>query len=188
MWARARKDLGRYELSGAGSSLLFRPDEDLLRGITNAEGVEVFRHVLAGVDRPHLVVSTQDLDALLAQHEAFTTGAHRDLVDRLRLTSPSRRPAEGGPRAALSTPEEVAIAGMWEALLGIDGVGADDSFFDLGGDSLLALRLLSLVRERFGVDHPIARMFDAPTVRALAADIARALGFDDGEDRDEVLL
>jgi nonribosomal peptide synthetase protein BlmVIII len=185
MWARARKDLGRYELTGSES---FRPDEDLLRGISNAEGVEVFGHVLANVEQAHLVVSTQDLHALLARHEAFTTGAHRDLVDRLRLTSPGRRSAVGGPHLAPSTPEEVAIAGMWEALLGVDGVGADDSFFDLGGDSLLALRLLSLVRERFGVDHPIARMFDAPTVRALAADVARALGLDDGEDRDEVLL
>ncbi|MGH3995359.1 MAG: phosphopantetheine-binding protein, partial [Pseudonocardiaceae bacterium] len=188
MWARARERLGEYELAGLDASLA----DDLLRGITEAEGVEVFRRIL-GLDHapPNVVVSTQDLDALLAHHDAFSTAAHRELVDRLRLTPGSRgtsRREPAGERPLPATPAEAMIAQMWQALLGVDAVGLDDNFFELGGDSLLALRFLSQLRDGFGVEHPIARMFDAPTVRAVAAEVELAGGDRAAAGEEEVLL
>jgi NAD(P)-dependent dehydrogenase (short-subunit alcohol dehydrogenase family)/acyl carrier protein len=199
MWARAREQLGRYELTGPDTALSIRPADDLLQGITHAEGIRVFGEVLAQGAVPHVVVSTQDLDALLAQHEAFTTTAHRQLVDRLRLpaaapTEAARTGASATPSEPPATPDEAAIAAMWVDLLGHQDVGALDNFFALGGDSLLALRFLSLLREAFGVEHTIARMFEAPTVREVAQDIARARGApterpqDIDGDEEEVLL
>ncbi|HEX2164586.1 MAG TPA: condensation domain-containing protein, partial [Thermoanaerobaculia bacterium] len=71
---------------------------------------------------------------------------------------------------------ERAVAGVWERLLGIGGVGAFDDFFELGGHSLLATQVLSRVRDAFQVELPLKALFDAPTVAGLAAavDAARA--------------
>ena len=82
---------------------------------------------------------------------------------------------------ALATPEgpvETAVAGLWAELLGSARIGRQQSFFALGGDSLLATRLVEGIRQRFGVELPLRTLFGAPTVAALAALIAGAGGAD----------
>ncbi|NBE98002.1 acyltransferase domain-containing protein [Nonomuraea sp. KC401] len=63
----------------------------------------------------------------------------------------------------------------WQDVLGADRVGLDDDFFELGGESLLAIRLINRVRRRFEIRLPITSLFDAPTVRELAAVVRAAL-------------
>ncbi|MFD0385142.1 phosphopantetheine-binding protein [Streptomyces stramineus] len=58
-------------------------------------------------------------------------------------------------------------------MLGVRRAGLTDDFFSLGGDSLLALRLLSQLRDAYGTEISIARMFDDPTVAGLAAAVDR---------------
>ncbi len=76
-------------------------------------------------------------------------------------------------------PVEEVIAGIWEDLLGPgplgQPVGVDDDFFHLGGHSLLVIRLLSRLRQAFGADLPVQRVFAAPTVAGLAAAVAEIL-------------
>jgi hypothetical protein len=67
---------------------------------------------------------------------------------------------------------EDALAGIWAEVLGRDRVGPDEDFFSLGGNSLLAVRMVALVRERLGGDAPVQRMLQARTVTELA----RAMG------------
>jgi len=67
------------------------------------------------------------------------------------------------------TPVEELLAALWEDLLGVEHVGAEDSFFDLGGHSLLATRLVSRVRGTFGVELPLDKLFANPVLRDLAA-------------------
>ncbi|MEC3975543.1 non-ribosomal peptide synthetase [Amycolatopsis sp. H20-H5] len=66
------------------------------------------------------------------------------------------------------TPREQILCGLFEEVLGQSGIGVDQSFFDLGGHSLLGTRLAGLVRETFGVDLPVSAVFEAPTPATLA--------------------
>jgi amino acid adenylation domain-containing protein len=101
-------------------------------------------------------------------------------VDRRALDALAAASLEGGEgRAASSymaprTPVESAIAQIWQEVLGVDRVGVTDNFFDLGGHSLLVMRVLSRIRCALHVDLPAQTLFEAPTVAALAELVERA--------------
>ncbi|MBV8202140.1 MAG: AMP-binding protein, partial [Acidobacteria bacterium] len=81
-----------------------------------------------------------------------------------------RRTAGSAPR----TPVEQLLAGMWSELLGRERIAVEDSFFELGGHSLLAMRLLARVRDTLGVELPLRRLFEAPTLAGMAAAVEAA--------------
>ncbi len=68
---------------------------------------------------------------------------------------------------------EQAIAGIWQELLGHDRFGADETFLAAGGDSLLAMRVLTRVRQQLGVDVALPDFLRAPTVAGLAEAVER---------------
>ncbi len=72
-------------------------------------------------------------------------------------------------RALPGTPMEKALAAIWSEILSQDGIGVHDSFFELGGDSLLATRLTSRVRSELHVDFGLDQLFRNPTIAGLAA-------------------
>ncbi|MGH7580639.1 MAG: non-ribosomal peptide synthetase, partial [Gemmatimonadales bacterium] len=87
------------------------------------------------------------------------------LAGRLGLGSsawPERpaRPAYTPPR----TPVEELLAQIWAGVLGVERVGVDESFLDLGGDSMLATLLVSRIRQELGLELSLRSLFDAPTV------------------------
>ncbi|GGS36121.1 amino acid adenylation domain-containing protein [Actinokineospora fastidiosa] len=86
-------------------------------------------------------------------------------LNRAALPAPDFRAQGRAPR----TPLEHTLCGLFGEVLGVDGVGVDDNFFDLGGHSLLTVRLVGLIRDRLGVDPGILALFQAPTVAELAA-------------------
>lgn len=65
-------------------------------------------------------------------------------------------------------PTEEALASIWREVLQLERVSIHDNFFELGGHSLLAMRVLSRVRAAFGIDLPMVRLFEHPTVAGLA--------------------
>lgn len=67
------------------------------------------------------------------------------------------------------TPREEALCAIFAAVLEVPRIGIDDSFFDLGGQSLQAMRLLARIRSELGVDLLINVLFDVPTVAGLAS-------------------
>uniref|UniRef100_UPI0038990D61 non-ribosomal peptide synthetase n=1 Tax=Mycolicibacterium neworleansense TaxID=146018 RepID=UPI0038990D61 len=74
---------------------------------------------------------------------------------------------------APATPTEEILAGVYAEVLGVERVGVDESFFDLGGDSLSAMRVIAAANARLGAELAVRVMFDAPTVRSLAAQVGR---------------
>ncbi|MFJ3798352.1 amino acid adenylation domain-containing protein [Streptomyces sp. NPDC090088] len=92
-------------------------------------------------------------------------------VDRKALPAP--RPAAGaaGGHSAPATPEEELLAGLWQRVLGLDRVGTRDNFFEIGGDSMHAVRIVGLAREA-GHEIPLQQLFAAQTVEALARRLA----------------
>jgi thioester reductase-like protein len=89
-------------------------------------------------------------------------------VDRNQL--PTREAGEpvGTTYLPPSTPEEIRIAQIWRDVLGASRIGVEDSFFDLGGDSLAAAQMAARVKEEFGVALSLRRLFEHPTVAELA--------------------
>ena len=94
-------------------------------------------------------------------------------VDRLALPRPEALGREvANAFAAPGNATEQAVAAVWRECLGVDAVGIDDNFFDLGGHSLLLVRVHDRLREALKVELSLVDLFRFPTVRALAATLS----------------
>ena len=90
-------------------------------------------------------------------------------IDRLGLPEPSNlRPALDNAYTAPQTPMERELAAIWAEVLALEPVGMEDDFFDLGGHSLGATRIVSRVAAAFHVELPLTILFERPTVAAMA--------------------
>src|SRR6202167_1636911 len=78
-------------------------------------------------------------------------------------------------RAPANAIEEI-VAGIYAQVLGLDRVGVDDSFFDLGGDSLSAMRVIAAINKSFDAGLSVRALFEAPTVAGLAPRIGGEAG------------
>ncbi|AWK70857.1 non-ribosomal peptide synthetase [Rhodococcus oxybenzonivorans] len=105
------------------------------------------------------------------------------LLDALPLTPAGKidRPALPAPTFAArtvfrapSTPSELLVARVFTEILDVDRVGADDSFFEIGGNSLSATQVIARLRAASGTSLSVRSLFDAPTVAALAAAVDTA--------------
>ncbi|HEX7239875.1 MAG TPA: amino acid adenylation domain-containing protein, partial [Longimicrobiaceae bacterium] len=94
-------------------------------------------------------------------------------TDRAALPAPDRR-AAGEEYVVPRNPTEEALAAVWAEVLGIERVGANDNFFDLGGHSLLVVQLHSRLRERLAPDLTVADLFGVRTLADLARQIDEA--------------
>ncbi|SMO88179.1 amino acid adenylation domain-containing protein [Melghirimyces algeriensis] len=104
------------------------------------------------------------------------------VIDHLPLTPNGKvdRKALPDPHTPLSdhvrkarTPQEEILCELFAEVLGVSHVGIDDHFFELGGHSLLAARLMSQIRDVFGMNLTIGTLFQAPTVASLMKQLAK---------------
>ncbi|WP_155300050.1 type I polyketide synthase [Deinococcus kurensis] len=115
---------------------------------------------------------------LRALDQVVATGAAQVIVsawppERWASPAPTPEPAPQGAEAPPGEALEGLIRGVWQALLGVDAIGPEDHFMDLGGHSLLLTRAVSRVRDLTGRRLPLGPAFDTPTVAAWAALLAQ---------------
>jgi acyl carrier protein len=150
-------------------------------GILPSEGMEVFTRILSragGIPRalPQVVVSTTDLSTRM-EHGGISPLALSNQEAASRQASSAeagKGPAILHPRPAVSsvfvapkTGTEQKIAEIWQKLLGIEQVGINDDFFELGGDSLNVVQLNNELKTAFDRDIPVAMMFRYQNIRAF---------------------
>ncbi|WP_405924541.1 amino acid adenylation domain-containing protein [Streptomyces sp. NBC_00035] len=104
-------------------------------------------------------------------------------VDRKALPAPDRSGGTSAAYVAPGNPQEERLVALWQRVLGVDRVGVRDNFFEIGGDSMHAVRIVGLARED-GQDIPLQRLFTSQTVEALAQWLATRT--DSGAGRREV--
>jgi amino acid adenylation domain-containing protein len=124
--------------------------------------------VEAGVLREHLLRELPEYmvpSAFVALERLPLTANGK--LDRKALPAPDFAPAEER-YVAPRTPTEEMLAEIWAETLRLERVGVTESFFELGGHSLLATRVISRVRQVFGMEVPLRALFEGPTVAELA--------------------
>jgi len=138
-----------------------------------AESLEAFRRVATMATTNQVIVSTGDLFSRI------------DLWIRDRGLQPAQDSGRNAAAVAHPRPDletdymppadetQATIVKIWQELLGIERLGIHDNFFELGGNSLIGLKVISRLKKELGVDVPIVRLFEGPTVVSLAQLISR---------------
>ena len=184
----------RIELGEIESRLLSQP--------AVREAVVLYREVKPGDARlvaylvPHVpgILDLADLRGRLrAELPEYMVPQHAVVLDRFPLTANGKidRAAlpqpdlEAQPRtrpyAAPTRDVDRELARMWGDLLGIGTIGVTDDFFELGGNSLLAIRALSRIRDRYEVEISVSEFFVHPTIAAVARGIEATVYLRQGE-------
>ncbi len=157
----------RIELGEVRAALIAQP------GITDAavivtEGDQRLIAYIVG-QTPDLTDALPDymIPSLFIQVDAIPLTANGKL-DRRALPDPDQTATD--TYVAPRTPAEERIAAIWTDLLG-KSAGVHDGFFDLGGHSILAVRLVSRLQQDFDLDLPIRVVFERPTIAQIAVEI-----------------
>ena len=167
--------------------------EEVLRAHPDVADAVVVRHEQAGLAAHVVPRAGREVDVVqLRAHAALRLALHavptawsileqmpltaNGKIDAAALPQPVPGPGSSASRAAPPTgprpsPDglERALTAIWCRTLGVEHVHPDDDFFDLGGHSLLAVELFDEIARELDVEAPLASIFEAPTVRQLAA-------------------
>ncbi|MBS0267969.1 MAG: SDR family NAD(P)-dependent oxidoreductase, partial [Proteobacteria bacterium] len=136
----------------------------LREGMTPSEGLEALDRILANDISPQVIASTLDVELWLSR---LDTGAHR--VSGANTTQPAQD--ANSSDADIVAPRDTVereLAAMWKEMLGVQRISITDDFFDLGGQSLIAVRLLNRICKHFAVELPLSVLFQAPTIASTA--------------------
>jgi acyl carrier protein len=130
------------------------------------EGIQAFLKIVTSYTGNRLVVSTTGLQQRISRIH----NAHGNMYETPKDSSRVRR-----PRPDLKTPYaiprnevEKKLAASWEDCLGIENIGIDDDFFDLGGDSLISVNVMNQISSIFNKKIPAAILYQKATIRELS--------------------
>lgn len=129
--------------------------------ITVDEGLTALREICQ-LNTPQMVVSKLSITEV-SQVLDHNLGGQQKQDEREKSI-----PADGDIKHVPSNETEEQLLGIWKELLGYSHIGLRDSFLDLGGNSLLATRLITRVRDRFNIDLSIRDFFNTPTIKQIA--------------------
>ncbi len=126
--------------------------------ITTDQGIVALERLLEAGLRPQLIVApaSLQLERAVAPGQRKSTPRHNP------------EPLVGGDEIAPGDDIERTLVSWWSDLLGVEQVGARDDFFDLGGHSLIAVRLFTKIKKGFGLDLGVGTLFEARTIESLS--------------------
>jgi len=142
--------------------------------ITPALGIAALSRIMRWGAAPHVLVCPEGIVEMMAWSEGFTTTLLEDALGEENLGAASSERLTDTEYVAPRTTVERELCAIWGDALGSAQVGIDDDFFDIGGNSLVAVQLASRMRSRLEVSVPIAHIFEFPTVRALSSALSLA--------------
>lgn len=146
------------------------------RGIAPADGAEAFRRLLAADLGVQVVVNATALPEFVAGVRELT----QDTVagDLAAATAAGQADPDDEDHVAPRNDLEGVLAGLWGEVLGARRVSVEQDFFELGGNSLVAVQLIALIRKKVGVRLPMRSLFQVPTVVGMAALVEELRGQD----------
>lgn len=145
-------------------------------GISPAEGVEVFARMLECKVPAQVVVSPSNLCAIIESSRQATPERYRAEGGNLPAPATHARPGLETAFIAPASELERRLATLWQECLGIDRIGLHDDFFELGGNSVLAIQIMANARKA-GLIFNVQQLFQHSTLAELA-------GFMEGADLD----
>lgn len=137
-------------------------------GMSAEEGIETLHRILRS-SLPEVTVSIRSLQAVLDHQSSLD---HQEMIDdyiaNRAASALHPRPELENKYAAPETPAEQTLANIWSELLGVEKVGRDDNFFDLGGDSVVSIQIIARARQA-GLQLTAKQVFEHQTIAGLAA-------------------
>jgi acyl transferase domain-containing protein/acyl carrier protein len=141
--------------------------------IVPAQGQELLKRLVSLARVPQIIISPEGARVRTSDSPVRTLAKHPNLP----LPAPQHtRPSLSVSYVAPVDETQSQIAEIWRLLLGFDLIGIHDNFYELGGDSLLAIQVLTRIRETLTVNLPLKEFFRDPTVAGVAAAVATESG------------
>lgn len=162
------------------------PDEEA-GNITPENGADILSCIISDEDKKHTIISPRNISLISEEWNRpwLKKAAGRDQIDT--SDTADDRPLLQNTYMAPQNETEQKILKVWQGVLGISKIGVNDSFFEIGGDSLQATQLTSRMRDQFGVDLPMQVFFDAPTISETAAAIEDLKNSKEKEAEEEIM-
>jgi amino acid adenylation domain-containing protein len=159
-WTSTNWDTWLFDDSSSAPELSMAP----------AESREALHRILTRMPPGQLLVATGDLTS------RYDQWVRRKGWRTAGVGSPKAlqaRPKQAGSVVAPSNTTERSLVELWKELFGFASISIDDDFFELGGESLTGIRLMSMIKETTGKKVSLNELLKAPTIRALAASMDR---------------
>lgn len=149
-------------------------EESLKKGLSPAQGVEALERVLRS-SLSQVAVVREDFQSQI--EESYAAKSLEELAaEAVEAREVHARPVLGSAYVAPRNELEEKLAAIWQEILGIDRVGIHDNFFDLGGNSLVGLKVISRVKSELNAEVTGVSLFEGPTVSAFAKLLQREEG------------
>jgi NAD(P)-dependent dehydrogenase (short-subunit alcohol dehydrogenase family)/acyl carrier protein len=138
-------------------------------GFTAAEGIAAWSALMKETSPAQLLVSSGEL---MARKQKWQD---RECVEAQRVGGAYQRPELSTAYREPTLKLERQVVDIWENLLGIEGIGIDDNFFELDGDSLLLTRVVSQINRQWKISLSLQTIFEHPTVAEVVVELAKLL-------------
>lgn len=148
----------------------------LKEGILPSEGMEALDRILNQPSVTQIAACSVDLEQWRDQVERLAQPAQTNSEEASSSGPKFSRPNLQSEYAAPTNEHEKFLVAVWQELLGVDNIGIHDDFFELGGQSLIAVRLVNRIKKTYKLEFGLAVLFEAPTVAKCAALIREQLG------------